>query len=142
LEHVRLSAYLEAPIFPGKTPEWRSVRSSIPVGVASYWRIGATPGSRDWPTGVWAGEILWLNPEQLGDDTVTNYGYTKAVTLLLPLTADASAKFGVAWLTVHLLACERMCILQQATLDLDMRKPSGGTACITGLFTMSIDVIV
>lgn len=131
LEHVRLAAYLEAPLVPGKTT-WVAIRQEMDPGWHTYWRNPGESGiatSVSWnlPDGVKAGHISWPVPEQFGDGAVTNFGYTNTATLLVPLTATASAKPGIARLTVNLLACEHMCIPEQATLGLDLRKASGGT---------------
>ncbi len=129
LEHVRLAAYLEAPLAPGKT-SWVAIRQEMDPGWHTYWRNpgeSGLPTSVSWslPAGVRAGEIRWPTPEQFSDGTVINYGYAKEATLLVPLTASASAKPGAARLTVNLLACEHMCIPEQAVLDIDLRKASG-----------------
>jgi thiol:disulfide interchange protein DsbD len=131
LDHVRLAAYLEAPLSPGKTT-WVAIRQEMDPGWHTYWRNPGESGlatSVSWrlPNGVKAGDISWPAPEQFSDGTVTNYGYEHTATLLVPLTASASAKPGIAQLTVNLLACEHMCIPEQATLDLDLHKASGGT---------------
>jgi DsbC/DsbD-like thiol-disulfide interchange protein len=132
LEHVRLQAYLEAPIGPGKTV-WVAIRQQIDPGWHTYWRNPGEAGvatAVTWtlPHGITAGDISWPVPERFGDGTVTNYGYEKEATLLVPLTAVPAAKPGSSRLTVNLLACEHMCIPEQATLDLDLNKASGNTA--------------
>jgi thiol:disulfide interchange protein DsbD len=132
LDHVRLSAYLEAPLAPGKTV-WVAIRQEMDPGWHTYWRNPGEAGvatAVTWtlPQGVTAGEIVWPAPEEFSDGTVTNYGYEKDAILLVPLTAAASATSGTARLTVNLLACEHMCIPEQATLDLDLSKASGNAA--------------
>lgn len=132
LDHVRLNATLEAPLQPGKTV-WVAVRQQMDPGWHTYWRNPGEAGvatSITWalPQGVTAGEIVWPAPIRFSDGTVTNYGYEKDATLLVPLTAAATAKPGIAHLTVNLLACEHMCIPEQATLDLDLGKASGTAA--------------
>lgn len=132
LDHVRLTADLEAPLAPGRTV-WVAIRQEMDPGWHTYWRNPGEAGvatAVTWtlPQGVTAGDIRWPAPKQFSDGTVTNYGYEKEATLLVPLTAAASAKSGTARLTVNLLACEHMCIPEQATLDLDLGKASGGAA--------------
>ena len=129
VEHVRLSAFLEAPLKPGQT-SWVAIRQEIDPGWHTYWQNpgeAGIPTSVSWhlPDGVTAGAIRWPTPALFSDGTVTNYGYEKDVTLLVPLTASRSAKSGIAQLTVNLLACEHMCIPGQATLSLYLQKPSG-----------------
>ncbi|NIJ50658.1 protein-disulfide reductase DsbD family protein [Rhizomicrobium electricum] len=132
LDHVRLAATLEAPLQPGKTV-WVAIRQQMDPGWHTYWRNPGEAGvatSIAWtlPPGISAGDIRWPAPEQFSDETVTNYGYEKDATLLVPLTAAATAEPGMAHLTVNLLACEHMCIPEQATLDLDLGKASGDAA--------------
>ena len=134
-DHVRVTAYLEAPLTPGKTT-WVAIRQDIAPGWHSYWRNPGEAGlatTLTWtlPPGVKAGEIAWPTPALFGEGGVTNYGYTNAVTLLVPLSASASAKPGIAKLTVDLLACEHVCVPQQTTLTLDLSKPSGDSALFT-----------
>lgn len=128
LDHVRLVAYLEAPLAPGKTT-WVAIRQEMDPGWHTYWRNpgeAGIPTSVSWrlPNGVTAGGIRWPTPAVFSDGTVTNYGYDKNVTLLVPLTASRFAKSGIAQFTVNLLVCEHMCIPGQATLELDLQKPS------------------
>jgi thiol:disulfide interchange protein DsbD len=131
-DHVRVTASLEAPLAPGKTV-WVAIRQDIAPGWHSYWRNPGEAGlatTLTWtlPAGVKAGEIVWPTPALFGEGGVTNYGYTKEVTLLVPLTADALAKTGIAKLTVNLLACEHVCVPQQTTLALNLSKASGSPA--------------
>jgi len=132
VEHVRLSAFLEAPLKPGET-SWVAIRQEIDPGWHTYWQNpgeAGIPTSVSWhlPEGVTAGALRWPTPAVFSDGTVTNYGYEKDVTLLVPLTTSRSAKTGIAQLTVNLLACEHMCIPGQAKLSLDLQKPSGAAA--------------
>jgi thiol:disulfide interchange protein DsbD len=132
LDHVRLDATLEAPLQPGKTV-WVAIHQHMDPGWHTYWRNPGEAGvatSITWslPQGVTAGDIRWPTPERFSDGTVTNYGYEKDTTLLVPLAASTTAKSGIAHLTVNLLACEHMCIPEQATLDLDLGKASGTAA--------------
>lgn len=132
LEHVRLSASLEAPLAPGKT-SWVAVRQEIAPGWHTYWSNpgeAGLPTTLSWalPAGVKAGEIVWPTPQLFSANAVTDYGYAKEATLLVPLTAAASAKPGIAHLTVNLLVCEHVCVPEQATLDLDLSKASGSPA--------------
>ncbi len=132
LDHVRLDATLEAPLQPGKTV-WVAIHQHMDSGWHTYWRNPGEAGvatSIAWtlPQGVTAGDIRWPTPERFSDGTVTNYGYAKDATLLVPLTASTTAKSGIAHLKVNLLACEHMCIPEEATLDLDLGKASGTAA--------------
>jgi DsbC/DsbD-like thiol-disulfide interchange protein/cytochrome c biogenesis protein CcdA len=141
LEHVRLAAYLETPLVPGHT-SWVAIRQQMDPGWHTYWRNpgeSGLPTSVSWslPAGVAAGAIRWPVPEQFSDGTVVNYGYSRDATLLVPLTASPSARPGMARLTVFLLACEHMCIPERATLELDLRKSSGGA----GLFARARQAI-
>jgi len=132
VEHVRLGAFLEAPLKPGQT-SWVAIRQEIDPGWHTYWQNpgeAGIPTSVSWrlPNGVTAGAIRWPTPAIFSDGTVTNYGYEKDVTLLVPLTASRFAKSGIAQLKINLLACAHMCVPGQATLDLDLQKPSSAAS--------------
>jgi thiol:disulfide interchange protein DsbD len=137
VEHVRLSAFLEAPLKPGQT-SWVAIRQEIDPGWHTYWKNpgeAGIPTTVSWrlPDGVTAGAMHWPTPALFSDGTVTNYGYEKNVTLLIPLTASRTAKSSIAQVTVNLLACEHMCIPGQATLELDLQNSTGAA----GIFAVA-----
>jgi DsbC/DsbD-like thiol-disulfide interchange protein len=75
------------------------------------------------PTGLIAGAMEWPAPRRLGTSSIVDFGYEDAVTLLVPMHAEASleaegaAQF-VAEVTV--LVCREMCILGNAKLSLTL----------------------
>jgi len=128
VDHVGLSIALEAPAKPGTTV-WVAIRQAIAPGWHTYWRNPGDTGlatSINWvlPKGVTAGNPLWPAPQRFTTGSIVNYGYEKEATLLVPLTVARDAEIGPAQTNVFLLECAQMCIPEQATLDLDLRKAS------------------
>jgi len=128
VDHVGLSIALEAPAKPGTTV-WVAIRQAIAPGWHTYWRNPGDTGlatSINWvlPKGVTAGNPLWPAPQRFTTGSIVNYGYEKEATLLVPLTVARDAEIGPAQANVFLLECAQMCIPEQATLDLDLRKAS------------------
>lgn len=125
-EHVRVTALLEKPLHPGQTV-WVAIRQDIEPGWHTYWRNPGDAGlatSLQWdlPKGVSAGAISWPAPEVFRDGTVTDFGYAKEATLLVPLTAASDANIAPAHLTVSYLVCQHMCVPGEAKLDLDLKR--------------------
>ena len=67
----------------------------------------------DLPAGIKAGEIEWPAPRRLGTSTIVDYGYEDAVTLIVPMRADATLSLQnpvpIA-ANVQVLVCREMCI--------------------------------
>ena len=132
IDHVALSIALESPAKPGSTV-WIAIRQLIAPGWHTYWRNPGDSGlatSVSWvlPNGMTVGEPQWPTPERFTDGPIVNYGYKGAATLLVPLTAALGATVGPVQAKIFLLECEHVCIPEQATLDLDLRKASGSSA--------------
>jgi thiol:disulfide interchange protein DsbD len=128
VDHVALSVAVEAPAKPGTTV-WVAIRQVIAPGWHTYWRNPGDTGlatSINWvlPKGIIAGKPLWPAPERFTTGSIVNYGYEKEATLLVPLTVAPDAVIGPARANIFLLECAQMCIPEQATLDLDLRKAS------------------
>ena len=132
--HVAVSAALEAPARPGATV-WLAIHQVVQPGWHTYWvNPGETglPTAISWnlPAGVSAGDIQWPVPERLMTGPIVDYGYTGASTMLVPLAVAADAKIGgaAAKATVSWLACQQMCVPENATIAFDLNKPSGNAA--------------
>lgn len=75
------------------------------------------------PAGLSADPIEWPAPRRLGTSSVTDYGYEDAVTLIVPLRADANlatqqpAQIGAQ---LSVLVCREMCIPGKAQLLLTL----------------------
>ena len=128
-DHVTLDISLEAP---GSTV-WVAIRQVIAPGWHTYWRNPGDSGlatSVSWvlPKGVTAGDPQWPTPERFTTGPIVNYGYKGEATLLVPLAIGRDAVAGAAQAKLFLLECAEMCIPEQATLDLDLRKASGSPA--------------
>lgn len=75
------------------------------------------------PAGLTAGAIEWPAPRRLGTSSIVDFGYEDAVTLLVPMHAEASlALADVARLgaEVRVLICREMCIPGKAQLSLSL----------------------
>jgi DsbC/DsbD-like thiol-disulfide interchange protein len=73
------------------------------------------------PPGLTAGQIEWPTPTRLGKSTVVDYGYEDAVTLMVPIHAEANvAEQKTAQLVaqVSVLVCREMCLPGKAQLSL------------------------
>ena len=112
---------------PGGTA-WMAVELAMKPGWHTYWR---NPGDAGQPTDIlWtlplgyeAGGIAWPVPRPFSVEFITSYGYEDSVTLLVPVTAPATAKPGeTATVTadVNWLACEKICIPGEAKLSIDL----------------------
>ena len=75
------------------------------------------------PAGLTAGALEWPTPHRLGSSTIVDFGYEDAVTLIVPVTADASlptqgpAQIAAA---VKVLVCREVCIPGAAQLSLTL----------------------
>lgn len=133
IDHVWLAVSLETPARPGTTA-WVALQQVIAPGWHTYWRnpgdLGlATSVSWSLPKGVTAGEPQWPAPQRFAAGAIVDYAYEGEPTLLIPLTIARDAAIGVpARANVFLLECAQMCIPEQATLDLDLRRDSGSPA--------------
>jgi DsbC/DsbD-like thiol-disulfide interchange protein len=75
------------------------------------------------PSGLTAEPIEWPAPRRLGTSSVTDYGYEDAVTLIVPVRADANlaaqqpAQLGAQ---LNVLVCREMCIPGKAQVSLTL----------------------
>ncbi len=73
------------------------------------------------PAGIKAGAIEWPAPRRLGTATIVDYGYEDAVTLVVPMRADAtfSSQNPIQIsANVKVLVCREMCIPGKAQVSL------------------------
>ena len=77
----------------------------------------------DLPAGIKAGAIEWPAPRRLGTATIVDYGYEDAVTLVIPMHADATfssqSPVQIA-ANVKVLVCREMCIPSKAQVSLTL----------------------
>lgn len=126
-------------VTPGGTV-WMAIELAMKPGWHTYWR---NPGDAGQPTDIlWtlplgyeAGGIAWPVPKPFTVEFITSYGYEEKATLLVPVTAPATAKPGeTAKVTadVNWLACEKICIPGEAKLSVDLpvaaEAPANGGA--------------
>jgi thiol:disulfide interchange protein DsbD len=121
---------------PGK-PLRLGLRIKLQPGWHTYW---SNPGDAGAPPtlevkGATAGPIIYPTPEKLIDGPFTSFAYTNEVTLpfivtpppgTAPLSIDAHATF---------LACEKVCVPEDAALHLDIPQGSGAPGPQAALFT-------
>src|SRR5256885_10756142 len=119
-------------ILPGTTL-WVALHLDIAPGWHTYWR---NPGDSGLPTeiawtlpaGFSAGDILWPVPERFVASGIGNYGYSRAVDLLVPIAVpqqlepgnEARLEANASW-----LVCAEICIPGEAKLSLAI--PVGAT---------------
>src|SRR5205085_1563965 len=99
-----------AAIVPGTTL-WVDLHLDIAPGWHTYWRNpgdSGLPTEIAWtlPTGFSAGDILWPVPERFVASGIGNYGYSRAVDLMVPIGvpqqfepgAEARLEANASWL--------------------------------------------
>jgi DsbC/DsbD-like thiol-disulfide interchange protein len=95
------------------------------------------------PAGLTAGPIEWPAPTRLGKSTVVDYGYEDAVTLIVPLRAEANVaaqKTAQLAAQVSVLVCREMCLPGKAQLSLTLpvkAEPPSTDAHTEDLFAAS-----
>jgi thiol:disulfide interchange protein len=120
-----------ATVSPGQN-FWVAVRQQISPGWHTYWVNAGDAGEPltvEWklPEGFKAGQIQWPLPEVQPVASLTNYGYSGEAWLLVrmqapqtlpagPVTLEASAKW---------LACEKVCVPEEAELTLTLSAAAG-----------------
>jgi thiol:disulfide interchange protein/DsbC/DsbD-like thiol-disulfide interchange protein len=111
-------------VSPGETVHV-ALHQQITPGWHTYWR---NPGDSGEPTrleltlpdGWRAGEMVWPAPSSYPLGPLTNYGYSDAVTLPVPVSVPADAPTGPIEITAFAtwLVCEDICIPEEAALSL------------------------
>lgn len=100
----------------------------------SYWKNpgdSGLPTKIDWtlPDGWRAGAIQWPTPERERVGPLVNYGYGGEFLLPVDIKVPADAKAGTTYrlkANAAWLACEKICVPEQATLALDLAVGGGG----------------
>jgi thiol:disulfide interchange protein DsbD len=75
------------------------------------------------PTGITVGEIEWPTPRRLGTSTVVDFGYEGAVTLIVPIRAEANVAMqnrAQVAADVVVLVCREMCVPGKVQLSLTL----------------------
>ena len=117
----------QASIAPGQT-FWIGLRQQIAPGWHTYWTNpgdSGEPPQIQWtlPAGFTAGAIAWPYPERIPAGLAMTYGYSREVTLPIPVTAPADLQVGgrvtlagrASW-----LVCETECIPEEAPVSLTL----------------------
>jgi len=114
-------------ITPGRQ-SYLGLHFTMEPGWHTYWvnpgDSGQSPRAT-WqlPPGLTAGPIEWPTPHRLGKSTIVDYGYTDAVTLLVPVRASANfpaqqtAQLGA---DLKILICREICIPGKAQVSLTL----------------------
>ena len=141
LVRARLVAESEA-LVPGRTVTL-GLHMAMKPGWHVYWRNpgdSGLPPEMAWrlPEGFTVGPVQWPAPERIPVQTLMNFGYEGAVTLLVPLAVPESARAGETVRlsgTLSYLVCEEICIPGSAELSLDLpvaasAEPDSGQAAL------------
>ncbi|ACS42305.1 MULTISPECIES: protein-disulfide reductase DsbD family protein [Methylorubrum] len=141
LVRARLVAESEA-LVPGRTVTL-GLHMAMKPGWHVYWRNpgdSGLPPEMAWrlPEGFTVGPVQWPVPERIPVQTLMNFGYEGAVTLLVPLAVPESARAGETVRlsgTLSYLVCEEICIPGSAELSLDLpvaasAEPASGQAAL------------
>ena len=114
-------------VAPGETVHI-ALHQEITPGWHTYWRNPGDSGEAtrlnlELPEGWSAGDLIWPAPKAYPVGPVTNYGYSNAVTLPLPVSIPADAAPGPVTLPAKAtwLVCEDICIPEQADLSITLR---------------------
>ncbi|MBI1263448.1 MAG: thiol:disulfide interchange protein [Alphaproteobacteria bacterium] len=142
--HPRLASD-RTSVAPGETFHI-ALHQDIAPGWHTYWR---NPGDSGLPTELdltlpegWSvGEMVWPSPKAYPLGPLTNYGYSGAVTLPVPVTAPADAAPGTIEIPAYAswLVCEDICVPEDARLTLTIevgpsRPDRAGAALINAAF--------
>ncbi|MDO9336193.1 MAG: protein-disulfide reductase DsbD family protein [Caulobacter sp.] len=121
----------DASVAPGSTA-YVALRQQIDAGWHTYWRNPGDSGEATkltWtlPAGWKAGDIVWATPRTLPFGPLTNYGYSDAVVLPVPIEVPASAKPGPVTLeaVVDVLVCEKICIPETGKVSVTLTVAEG-----------------
>ncbi|MCC6235668.1 MAG: thioredoxin family protein [Verrucomicrobiales bacterium] len=121
-----VTARLVLPVLEARAGETflAGVELRMEPGWHTYWRNGGDSGaatSLEWtlPPGVTAGEIRWPAPEIYPDQDLTTFVYHGTVTLLVPLTIDATAPAAEVEVAaqVRWLQCKEQCVPGRGTIQ-------------------------
>ena len=123
-----------------------ALRFELEKGWHVYWVNPGDSGEPprvtwDLPAGIRSGPIEWPAPRRLGTPTIVNYGYEDAVTLVVPMRAEAtlsSQNPAQIAANVKVLVCREMCIPGKAQVSLTLPvklQPPPANAQSTHFFT-------
>jgi thiol:disulfide interchange protein DsbD len=112
---------------PGRALEL-GVRFQLEKGWHIYWLNPGDSGQPpriDWhlPAGITAGEMEWPAPQRIGDANIVDFGYTDAVTLLVPMHASPGLKTAQTATIrgdLRVLVCREICVQGKAALLLSI----------------------
>ena len=123
-----------------------ALRFELEKGWHVYWINPGDSGEPprvtwDLPAGIKTGAIEWPAPRRLGTSTIVDYGYEDAVTLIVPMRAEANLPpqnpIQIA-ANVKVLVCREMCIPGKAQVSLTLPvklQPPPANAQSTQFFT-------
>jgi thiol:disulfide interchange protein DsbD len=130
---VQVDLISELQAIPAGATFWVGLRQRIAPGWHTYWinpGDSGEPAEIAWtlPDGFSAGPIAWPHPTRIPVGPVMSYGYSREITLPIPITAPAGLTPGA---TVTLrgqarwLVCEKICIPEEAPVALTLPVSSG-----------------
>ena len=124
-----------AAVGPGQTI-WVALEFNIRDGWHTYWRNPGDSGQATtlaWtlPPGFTAGDIVWATPHRFDLPPLVNYGYSKHVMHLVPITAPKDLHAGTPVIlsaTASYLVCADVCIPEDAALQLRLPVSANAAA--------------
>ncbi len=128
--HVEARLISEVTAIAVQQPFWVALHLKMKPGWHTYWRNPGDSGLATrliWqlPEGFTASDIHWPYPERIASGPLANYGYHGETALLVQLTPPAQLADNVTLTVVaKWLACEEICIPEQADLTLTLPRIS------------------
>jgi len=146
IPHGTLELIAEKQWIAAGLPFNLALRFELEKGWHVYWVNPGDSGEPprvtwDLPAGIKTGAIEWPAPRRLGTPTIVDYGYEDAVTLVVPMHADAtlsSQNAAQIAANVKVLVCREMCIPGKAQVSLTLPvklQPPPASAQSTQFFT-------
>lgn len=118
---AKTALIIDAPAVKKGEAFWAGVTFTLPEHWHVYWQNSGDSGiatTLAWtlPAGLSAGEIEWPVPERFDVSGIINYGYSREVTLAVPITASADGVAGEITVKANWLVCHESCIPESAVL--------------------------
>jgi len=133
IPHAQVALVSEDVAAPAQGDFWLGLHFTLEPGWHIYWTNPGDSGEAPkviWhlPQGVSAGAIDWPVPARLPTSGLMDFGYTGAVTLLVPMHASAGLKPGTPaafGADLKVFICRELCIAGQTQLSLSVPVETG-----------------
>lgn len=112
---------VDAPKVSAGAPVTAVVQFTLPEHWHIYWQNpgdSGIPTTFEWtlPDGLSAGSVAWPAPERIETEGLVNYGYSDAVSFVVPLMPTRDGISGEVKLKANWLVCKDICIPESAEL--------------------------